>query len=272
MARGVLKWSAAAMALVMATASLAQTASAQSILDRARAQVEQSIREAGSAEAPQQQVMPTITWNTTQRSDFETAQRTYTATLQGLALGAILGAVVCRQLFEGVVERRACILAMAVVGGALGNRIDRRNQRLVQDRDQVVASLEEARRARDANAQLLAATNDNIGYLEQRIADSERQLQRNRITAAQHQANLAQAREDANVLNRSLETVEQAVAQQTRAYEDLNSRAAAAEDPAVRETQPSVEAELNQNRAFQTQSVAPARTRLTQVRERIGAG
>lgn len=275
MRKGALKWTAAALALVMSTTSLTEVASAQDWREQmrqAREEMRRAITQPAQQQPVQQQVQPTITWAPEQRANFESAQRSYAGAIQGLAIGAILGALVCRQLFEGNMERTACTVAMAAVGGGLGRSVDRRNQRLVQDRDQVVASLEEAERARQANTELLAATNVEIASLERRISDSEQQLRRNRINSAQHEANLAAARSDFAVIARGLETVEGAVQQQTRAYEDLNTRAGNAEDPAVRETQPGIQAELTRNSAFQTQSVAPARARLTQIRERIGTG
>jgi uncharacterized coiled-coil DUF342 family protein len=156
------------------------------------------------------------------------------------------------------------------VGSWLGDSVAKKNQALVDDRDKVLAELDQAKANREAAEKVLSATEANIDYLKKEIERLDAKLDAGTITADQYKSDLLQAQKESVLLASNLTKVQKDLKTQNEVFEDLKTQTAAAEDVNVRATTPMVEAEIGDNNILQADMVDTS-TKIAELQSEIKA-
>lgn len=195
-----------------------------------------------------------------------------TTVAQGAVLGAVIGGVGCKFLADANdTQTTLCAAAGGVLGGLAGNEVATKNKELIADREKVLAEIEQAEKNREVAREVLAATESNIAYLEGEVEELEKKREAGTISEQQYEADIIEARLMAIDLANGVSKVKNDIEQQQKAFKDLKTQAAGADDINVKATVPQISESIAADEALLSSETTNTANRVTEFEQQFGA-
>lgn len=230
------------MHMVVAAGTVAML-SACAGLDQLAASAQATLEDSGAMPAaeplPPSSLSPPV-----DSGQYEQISTQYNRTVaEGAILGGVIGFAVAKATDGDKKKQVIFSTAGAVIGAELGKRTAKKSQELAQDRSSIENALEESAHNREEAAGLIEATDQNIAYLEERIADLEAQRARGQIDEAQYKADIAEAKRYLGTMEGAMSDLNSQIDVQEGLLANLKTDTSQSADADVRATAPLVEGE-----------------------------
>lgn len=193
-------------------------------------------------------------------------------TVQGVALGAVIGGVGCKYLASANdTQTGLCAAAGGLAGLAFANLVNSEARELTDDRAKLEAELQQAENNRAAAQVLVNETQDNIVYLESVVAGYKNDLAQNKISQQQYEANIIEARQIAIAMTADLDKVKSDVEAQKKLFTTVQKNSAKSEETKNQDLIPAIEKSINADDEFLNTEVKLATQRVVDFEKDLGA-
>ncbi len=206
-------------------------------------------------------------------NSYASSSQAYTkTTVQGVALGAVIGGVGCKYLAStNDTQTGLCAAAGGLAGLAFANLVNSEARELTDDRAKLEAELQQAENNRAAAQVLVNETQDNIVYLESVVAGYKNDLAQNKISQQQYEANIIEARQIAIAMTADLDKVKSDVEAQKKLFATVQKNSAKGEEPKNQDLIPAIEKSINADDEFLNTEVKLATQRVVDFEKDLGA-